>query len=335
MDNFTPHKNDILISVIIPCRNEVKHIQKCILSILSQENMDGIFEILVIDGMSDDGTREVLSEISQKNVNVKILDNPTRFTPNALNIGIKNSVGKYICIMGAHSEYDKNFLANSIELMREHPEVSCVGGPIISLGKNRFAEAVAIAMSSRIGVGNAKHRFPDYEGYAEMACFPVFRRDVFDLLGMYDEMLLKNQDDEFCFRLNKSGRKVFISPKVKSYYFVRETPIKLFNQYFDYGFWRVAVIKKHKIPIAFRQLVPILFYLSVFLIFIFSVIINNLILGLIIPIFYVTFIILYGLISAIRFRRIHLMIHIPITILLLHFSYAAGFLKGLIMFRKV
>lgn len=100
MDNFTPHKNDILISVIIPCRNEVKHIQKCILSILSQENMDGIFEILVIDGMSDDGTREVLSEISQKNVNVKILDNPTRFTPNALNIGIKKFCWKIYLYYG-------------------------------------------------------------------------------------------------------------------------------------------------------------------------------------------------------------------------------------------
>lgn len=335
MEHINFHKNKFLLSVIIPCRNEVKHIKKCVLSILSQKNVDGLFEILVVDGMSDDGTREILYQISEKHNNLKILDNPIRFTPSALNIGIRNSVGEYICILGAHSEYDEYFLANSVELFKEHPEASCVGGPIISLGKNRFGEAVAISMSSRIGVGNAKHRFPDYEGYAEMACFPVFRREVFDSIGLYDETLLNNQDDEFCFRLNKSGHKVFISPIVKSSYYVRETPRKLFNQYFNYGYWRVAVIKKHKIPIAFRQLVPILFFISVFLLFGISIIINSLALGTFVPLIYLSLIVLYGIKTAFLFRKLHFLIHIPLALIILHLSYAAGFLKGLILFRKV
>ena len=108
------------------------------------------------------------------------MDNVQRTTPFALNLGIKEAQGKFIYIMGAHAEYADDYLSNSIKLMEEYPEASCVGGPITSEGKNDFGKAVAYAMSGSMGVGNAKHRFPEYEGYAEMACFPVFRKEVFD-----------------------------------------------------------------------------------------------------------------------------------------------------------
>jgi succinoglycan biosynthesis protein ExoA len=318
-----------IISVIIPCRNENKYIQDTINSILCQKNEGYAFEIIVVDGMSQDGTREILNELSTKNQNIKVIDNPAKVTPVALNIGIKNSSGKYIAILGAHAEYSDDYFSENLELMKTHPEVSCTGGPIISKGKNYFAKAAAIAMSSPVGVGNAKHRFPEYEGYAEMACFPFFKREVFDKYGLYDESLIKNQDDEFCFRIRLRGAKIFISNKVKSTYYVRDSFSKLFNQYFSYGKWRIPVLLKHKIAISYRQQVPALFFVTIAFLFMISCYFHNIYIGLFLPVLY--FFILIGFaVSYLKKENIKVIRYLPAIVFILHFSYAIGFLSGII-----
>ncbi|MBK9282738.1 MAG: glycosyltransferase family 2 protein [Sphingobacteriaceae bacterium] len=320
-----------IISVIIPCRNEEKYIGECLISLLNQENVKDKIEILVVDGMSTDNTRNIVHNISMDNPQVILVDNPQFLTPHALNSGIKNAKGKFIAILGAHADYSSDYLATCLELAKQHPEVSCVGGPIISKGRTPFAKAAALAMSSIIGVGNAKHRFPDYEGYAEMACFPVFRRDVFDKYGLYDESLIRNQDDEFCFRITKSGGKVFISPKAKSSYFVRESPLALFKQYYNYGFWRVAVLMKHKIPISYRQQIPILFYLTVIILVILGLVLNDLILGMLLPALYLAAIIVCSIPIFIN-NQLNAAVWFPVAVIVLHLSYAAGFFIGIIKF---
>jgi GT2 family glycosyltransferase len=260
-----------------------------------------------------------------------LVDNPQFITPQALNIGIKNAKGEFIAILGAHAEYAPDYLTTCLDLANQHPEVLCVGGPIISKGKTPFAKATAIAMSSIIGVGNAKHRFPDYEGYAEMACFPIFRREVFNNYGLYDESLIKNQDDEFCFRITKSGGKVFISPKAKSSYFVRESPLGLFKQYYQYGYWRVAVLKKHKMPISYRQQIPILFYITVITLAVIGILGKNLIVGTIVPALYLLLIIAFSIPVFIR-EKIKIAIQFPVAVIVLHLSYAVGFFAGIIKF---
>lgn len=295
--------------------------------------MEGKIEILVIDGMSTDGTRDVVEDLSKDHPNVKLLDNPNLFTPHALNIGIKNAKGKFIAILGAHAEYSSDYLQNCLMLMDEHLEAVCVGGPISNRGKNLFAKSTAAAMSSFIGVGNAKHRFSNYEGYAEMACFPLFRREVFDKYGLYDESLIRNQDDEFCFRLSLGGEKTFISPKAKSSYYVRESPIALFKQYFRYGYWRVAVLRKHKVPISFRQQMPILFHLSLIILLIFGIIKGNILVGLVLPITYIMAILVFTI--SVFFREGFAVAALfPIAVFILHLSYAAGFFWGVIKFFK-
>ena len=122
--------------------------------------------------------------------------------------------------------------------LEEHPEACCAGGPILSHARSRFGQAVSQAMSHPVGIGNAKHRFGNYEGYAEGACFPVFRKEIFDKVGLYDETLVRNQDDELNYRIARIGGKVFISPRAKCTYYVRETPWQLFRQYFQYGYWK-------------------------------------------------------------------------------------------------
>src|SRR5262249_24092184 len=123
-----------------------------------------------------------------------------------------------------------------------------------------FGRAVALAMSHPLGVGNALHRYPNYEGYAEGTQFPAFRRRVFDEIGLFDERLVRNQDDEFNFRIRRAGGKGFVSSRVRYQYFVRERVGQLFKQYFQYGFWRIPVMVKHRRPTTLRQVVPTLFY---------------------------------------------------------------------------
>ena len=248
------------VSVIVPCRNEKDHIEEGVRSILAQDSPVGGFELLVVDGRSDDGTRKILDELALDDTRLRVIDNPDRFTPHAMNAGIRMAKGRFIAIMGAHTNYSKNYIQTCVELFDEHPDAWCTGGPIHSQGKSRFGRAVAVAMSHPIGVGNAKHRFTEFEGYAEGACFPVFRREVFEKIGLYDENLVRNQDDELNFRLALAGGKVYLSPRAKCRYYVRDTPRRLFWQYFQYGYYRVAVLRKHRVPASLRQLAPIIFF---------------------------------------------------------------------------
>jgi succinoglycan biosynthesis protein ExoA len=318
------------ISVIIPCYNEEKYIKECILSILSQKKINDL-EIIVVDGNSTDNTKNILKELVKlyQDKEIIIVNNSQRITPVALNLGIKRSSGNYICIMGAHADYDEEFLCNCLSLLKKHPDVSCTGGPILSKGKNNFAKAVAISMSSPIGVGNANHRFPEYEGYAEMACFPFFKREVFDKYGLYDESLVKNQDDEFCFRIRLNGAKIFISPKVKSAYYVKDSFSSLFNQYFSYGKWRIPVLLKHKIPISYRQQIPALFFLTIVILFMTALYFKNIYIALLLPVIYL--LVLFGFaVSNLQKEKFEVIKFIPFAVFILHFSYALGFLNGVL-----
>lgn len=329
INDLRAYIKQILVSIIIPCYNERDNIEACIKSLIEQDFTYGKYEIIIVDGMSNDGTRDLLKGYCNKYSFIQIVDNQKRYTPFAMNLGINAASGDFISILGAHSTYDSKYLANSYALFLKHPEVDCTGGPIISEGKTTFGKAAALAMSHPLGVGNAKHRFPDYEGYAEGACFPMFRKEVFSKVGLYDERLIRNQDDELNFRLAKQGGKVYISPEASSIYFVRNTPCSLFEQYYKYGFWRVAVIRKHKQPIAFRQIVPVLF----FIIFMFSLI-SMLLLpgelrnyGLLLPGIYAGSL----LISSMNFlgkKNFRITALFPVAASILHFSYGIGFLAG-------
>ena len=219
------------VSVVVPCRNEQAHIETCIRSILAQDTPEGGLEIIVADGMSGDGTRRILERLAAEDDRLLVIDNPGRTAPCGRNAGIRQARGQYVAILDAHTEYARDYLRRCVELLDEHPEVCCSGGPIISRGRTAFGRAVAAAMSHPIGVGNARHRFPDYEGYAEGACFPMFRRETFEQVGLFDEALVRNQDDDFNYRVAQAGGKVFISPSARCIYYVRESPRDLYWQY--------------------------------------------------------------------------------------------------------
>lgn len=319
-----------MLSVVVPCRNESHHIEACVRSILGQERPPEGIEVIVVDGISDDGTREILDSLVKEHPELRVVDNPRRITPCAMNVGIREARGRYIAILGAHCQYAPNYLSICVALFHEHPEVSCVGGPAVSTGKGLFGQAVAAAMSHPVGIGNAKHRYPTYEGYAEGACYPVFRREVFDKIGFYDEMLVRNQDDELNYRLAKHGEKVFISPRARYSYFIRETPSRLFLQYFEYGYWRVAVLRKHRIPASFRHIVPPLFM---------AVMLLSVLVGLslsewwrltaaAIPMLYGVTLLTVGVMQSHKtgWRVAGLF---PVAAAIMHVAYAMGFVRGL------
>jgi glycosyltransferase involved in cell wall biosynthesis len=318
------------VTVIVACRNEEQHIEACVRSISRQEEPPGNFEIIVLDGMSEDGTRDILARLAHEDSRIRMMDNPRRIKPYALNVGIQSARGRYIAVLDAHTEYAHDYLRVCVELLEEHPEVCCVGGPILSRGRHLFGKAVAMAMSHPVGIGNAKHRIPHYEGYAEGACFPMFRREVFEKVGVYDEILTRNQDDEFNYRLARAGEKVFISPRAQCTYFVRETASQLFRQYFQYGFWRVAVLRKHRLPASLRQIVPPLFMSSMLLFTFLGLVLPGWwrLIAVALPVSYAAILLIAGVKQGAKGQwRVAFMF--PIAIAIMHAAYAAGFMRGI------
>lgn len=250
---------DPSVTVVVPCRNERTFIASCVRSLLEQRDLPARYEILVVDGMSDDGTREILTSLAGEDPRVRVLDNPRRIVSTALNIGISASTSDVIIRVDGHARVAPDFVRANLRLLAEHPEAWTVGGPIVHRGRTAFARGVALAMSSWFGVGGARHRREDYEGYAESAQFPAIRRRVFARVGLFDERLVRNQDDEFNFRVTEAGGRIFISPAVTHEYYVRERPGALFRQYLQYGYWKMQVMRKHRKVIAPRHLAPLAF----------------------------------------------------------------------------
>ena len=255
-------RSDPLVSVVVPCRNERHHIAACVRSILAQEPPLGGFEVIVADGRSDDGTCEVLKEIERDDQRLRVIDNPGRITPCGMNAGIREARGSYVAIMGAHNRYAPDYLRRSTEVI-EQTGADNVGGAMICQASSRLERAIAAAHHSRFLVGGARWHDPTYEGPADTVFGGVYRREVFEKIGLFDEDLVRNQDDEFNLRLTRAGGRIWQSPTIRSWYQPRASLRALFKQYAQYGYWKVRVIQRHRTPAAVRHLVPGCFVLSI------------------------------------------------------------------------
>ncbi len=319
------------VSVVIPIRNEEKYLKNCLNSLINQDYGLENFEIVIVDGISDDNTIQIVEEFKEKYTNIKLFFNEKKVTPFAMTIGVQKSIGEIVVMVIGHSIFPKNFITSGIKLFEKYPDASCVGGPITSIGENSFAVATSLAMSSKIGIGNANHRFPGYEGRSEMACFPFYKREVYEALGYYDEKFIRNQDDEFAFRVTKSNRYIYISPTVNSEYIVRNTPKKLFKQYFGYGYYKWIGYLKHKSFISFRHLIPALFVLFNLGTAIFSIISENFLFFLLPLLLYFVIIVIYSF--KLKTKKL-IKIQFIIAVIILHFSYGIGFINSFIKNRK-
>jgi len=315
------------VSIVMPVRNEIQFIERNLEQILKQDYPTEKLEVIVADGGSDDGTRELLDRMATSTGRIKVIDNQQKIVPTGLNAAIEESKGEIVIRIDGHVVVEKDFVKESVKVLQDHPEAWAAGGPIIHRAKTANGKAIAEAMSHRIGVGNASHRMPNFEGYGEGTAFPALYRWVFDKVGLYDERLVRNQDDEFYYRLNQAGGKFFISPRIKYAYFVREKLIQLLRQYYQYSFWRIPVIRKHGHPTTIRQMIPSIFYFAVFALVLLGLYLRNPWIALGLPAVYLTVLLGVGL-SKIPTVGGNVAMRIPIAIATIHAGYAWGMIHG-------
>lgn len=319
------------ISITIPCVNEKPYIAECIHAIFNNNvNSDVELFVFVVDGMSTDGTRDVVLDLKNHYPNLELVDNPIRFTPFAFNLGIKSIKADYYQIVGARHILSDNYLQTALDILEKDRSIWCVGGRIINSYINHTGEIIANAMSTSFGMGIGNFRTLTKSGFTDTVTSPMYPDWVFDKIGYFDEVLVRNQDDDFNFRVTNSGGKIYYEHGISLKYYVRGNYNNLYKQFFQYGYWKVYVNKKHKAVTTLRQLVPPLFVIYLFLLALTSIfggLIANVgqgLLGL-----YILLSIFFSLQIAKSANDFAYTIY---TYFIMHFAYGLGYLKGIFHF---
>src|SRR6185436_1844174 len=258
------------VSVIIPCYNEEKFIGKALENLVDQYPTD-YYEIVIVDGMSEDGTREVVAQFQQTHPDIalKVVDNPARTIPHALNIGIAAARGEIIARIDAHAAPSAGYIRRCAAVLSER-HAAVVGMPcsVRPGAESLMARAIAIAVSNPFGIGDAQYRLDVPPSFAEPAevdtvAFACFRKSLWTSLGGFDEKLLTNEDYDFNYRVRLRGEKVLLDRSERCDYFARATLPKLASQYFRYDAWKARMIRQRPRSIKLRQLVAPVFVGSI------------------------------------------------------------------------
>ena len=317
-----------MVSVIVAMRNEEGFIERCLDSVAEQDYPPEQLEVLVIDGRSTDRSREIVSAKEETMPSLRLLDNEKRISPVAFNIGIREARGEVVTIISAHCYLAPNYVSSCVEYLQK-TGADCVGGPIETIGENDTARAIALAMSSPFGVGDALFRYSEREQYVDTLAFGAYRRDVFDRVGLFDEELVGSEDDEFNYRLRSQGGKLFLTPAIRSFYYGRSSLRDLCQQYFRYGLGKVRVMRRHPGQTRLRHLIPSLFVLALAL---------SAVLAFLSRWFALLFAFVAGsyvLLSLLVSFRIaaregwRYLPRLPLAFACLHLAYGTGFLAGL------
>lgn len=250
------------VSVVMPVYNEEKYIEKCIESLLlqdyPQENMEWIF----VDGMSKDRTRELLNNYKEKYPElIRIYENPKKIVSYAMNIGIKESRGKYIVRLDAHADYATDYISKCVYFL-DTTDADNVGGVAETKSKGKIGQVIALMLSSKFGVGNSQFRTNGASGYVDTVPFGAFRREVFSKYGGYDERLVRNQDNEMNYRIRKNGGKIYLSNDIKLSYYCRDSIKGITQMAIKNGTWNVITMKLCPGSMGVRHFIPLAFVLS-------------------------------------------------------------------------
>ena len=318
------------VTIVIPCYNEKDYILSCMKAIAAQTYPSDLIKTFVCDGNSSDGTQLVIKNYSNKNNRFQLLVNEKKTTPHALNLGIKNSSSDIIIILGAHSELDIDFVKQSIETFSVDPSIMCVGGVLENVYENETSKTIGLAMSSVFGVGNAHFRTGTKKGYVDTVAFGAYKKEIFEKVGLFNEELVRNQDDEFNYRVTSSGFKIYLNPDIKCKYFVRASYPKLFKQYYQYGYWKMYVNILHKTVTTIRQLVPAAFVIYLFVLLLLAII--NPFLFLVMTSFFALYLTLSLIFAFGQSPNPVTAIKIVYAFIILHFGYGVGYIQGIMDF---
>ena len=257
------------LSVIVPCRNEAAYLGPCLDSILASGYPPERMEILIADGRSGDGTRELADDYAARHDQIRIVDNPKRITPVALNLAIAAARGEIIARLDAHSTVEPGYFLHAAERLANSGAAN-VGGRMHTVTRDRgpLAEPIRIALTSRFGVGNSRFRTgmvsaAEYVDTVFGGCWP---REVFARIGVFNERLERSQDIEFNLRLRRSGGKILLAPEMESHYYARANLRSFVRHNWGNGVWAVLPLAYSRgSPVRWRHLAPMAFVSAVLL----------------------------------------------------------------------
>jgi succinoglycan biosynthesis protein ExoA len=255
----------MLLSVIIPCRNERAFLGRCLDSILASDYPADRMEVIVVDGMSDDGTRGLITDYITRDARVRMIDNPRRITPCALNLAIAASRGKIIARVDAHALIAPDYLSKCVHYLAT-TDASNVGGCMRTFAQSigQFSHAIIAAISHRFGVGNSYFRIGSPQArWVDTVFGGCWRREVFDRVGMFNQRLERSQDIEFSMRLKAAGGKTLLAPDIRSDYYARSDLASFWRHNYLNGQWAVLpFLYSDVIPVSLRHLIPLIFVAS-------------------------------------------------------------------------
>lgn len=322
------------VSILIPCYNEQDYIKQCLDSLIDDFVVKNA-EILIVDGMSVDGTRKVIKNYidGHKNVRIKLLDNPKKLQAYGLNIGIDNAKGEVIVRADTHAGYPKEYVKRCVSLLKK-TDADNVGGAMYPWGEgSKFQDLMALALMHPFGVGDAKFHLGNYTGYVDTVYLGTFWKSVFREIGHFDPASHPNEDAELNLRILNAGGKIYLDSSIKIDYFPRNSLSSLIVQYFNYGRGRCRTILKHKKITSFRQAVPVFLVLGLFISLVAGLIANSVF--LLFPLVYLSSVILISLLTVIREqKKITDLFLLSIIFIAMHISWGLGFLAKLLRLTK-
>jgi succinoglycan biosynthesis protein ExoA len=312
------------VSVIIPIFNEENYLADCLHSIFENSYPKDRFEVILVDGGSTDGSKEILKAFLEKYQNLSLLDNPKKFVASSLNLGAKAARGEFLLRMDAHAIYDEYYISKSVEVLIENNAASA-GGHRRAIGVSKIGKAIAATISSPVGAGNARYQQTSKSGWADTVFCGIWRKKDFNKIGGFDESWKVNQDSEFNNRLKKLVGGLYHSDQIKCNYFVRESLSDLVVQYFRYGFWRAKTALRHIDQISMRQLIPATLVLSL-IVGILLVPFSKLPISVLLSVYLVVLVV-----AALKIptKDVVVKLLIPICALIIHISWGIGYVVGI------
>lgn len=323
------------VSIVMPIRNESVCILAALESLAAQDYPVDQFEIVIADGISTDGTRELVSgfQAAHPTLQFQLIDNPQKIVPTGINLAIRASKGELILRADGHTTFPEDYVRQCVMTLKS---MNCenVGGRMLAVGDTDFGEAASTATSSPFGVGGALFHYGTYGAWVDSVYLGCWPREVFRSVGLFDEELVRDQDDEFNYRLRSHGGRIWYNPEITSTYSPRNSPGSLFKQYFQYGFWKVRVFQKHPRQMSPRQFVPPLFVLALLSAVALAFAVQwgwYALVGLL-------GVYLFACLAAAFFygkgQKTVVILLLPLAYTIIHTSYGLGFLIGLLRFAN-
>ena len=318
------------VSALLVTRNEKAYVKKALMSLINQSYPKNKYEIIIVDGISTDGTVEIIHEIIKEysidGFSISIISNEKHILSSGWNLGIQKAKGEYVVRIDAHAEVPGDFIEKSVQTMLAVDAV-CVGGKLISKPQEGDDEVVSMVLSSPFGVGNSSFRVSDTAAYTDTAVYGLYKKDIFRQVGLFDESLVRNQDIDLHSRIRKAGGKFYFNPEIQSIYYTRSSVKKMLRQAFGNGKWNPVVQRKNGSALSLRHMIPFAFV---------AFLLTTTLLGFLWKPFWclelavlVLHLLLGTLFALKKTKNPKQWVRMPFLFMMLHLWYGTGYLVGL------